>query len=132
MKTYIGIADAEGIETFHEWGAQTQKDLHMYSLRARFNNHRDATVYRITFLDISPVNKIKNLLENQKCKEALLVMKAFAAIVEVQKGNEKVWNRIPHLTQEDGEELIFERKKLESRDPCEIKQIDLPFDEKEV
>lgn len=92
MKTYVGIADAHGIESFIPEGSV---NVMMLKMRANANIHRHALVYRIT-VDQSQENMINEFLQRQEFIKALRYIKKNIHNVEIEKHREKSWKLIPN------------------------------------
>lgn len=111
MTQYIGICDANGLESFipvaekileAEFAGQNgQKSVaslaSVLALRAQANRHRHAVNFRVE-IDEDDAAAIKWLLEGERYADALIKLKKCAKEVEVGKfpGMKKSWRLIPN------------------------------------
>lgn len=110
MTTWVGIADARGLESFISLpekileaelaGQNGQRSANnlitMLGVRAQANRHRHAVVYRVE-VDDADAAAIKWLMDGERYAEALEKLKECAKQVEVGKfpGMKKSWRLIP-------------------------------------
>ncbi len=93
MKTFYGIADAHGIESFlPEVDALPQ--LSMLFMRAHSNRQRHACFYKAECSD-KAAEGVQRLLKDGKYQLALGVLKS-TAIVAVHEDHMKSWPMIPN------------------------------------
>lgn len=100
-KTYCGIADCHGIESFTlmEKGAK----INFLNIRAASNPQRAATVYKVT-LNTKQIKAIKNYLENDNYINALRCLQSMSRgdskdlgkLKELEVDNPKYWKMIPN------------------------------------
>ena len=111
MKTYFGLADCNGIESFLSADELSQADmlnaldgvsnhtlnsqLSLLLLRARSNEQRHPVIYMVKVSD-EVVKTVNVLLKDGKYIGALTYLKASASEIQIQKGKEKRWNKIPN------------------------------------
>ncbi len=106
---HIGIADCHGIESFIPAKKFNAEDmsfedidnsvLQMMLLRAQFNPHRHAILYRVE-LSREDASIIYDLLDEGNYGEALEHMKTTAIEIELAdstgRNKEKIWKMIPN------------------------------------
>ena len=93
-KTYTGIADCHGIESFNLKGDTNQALL---QIRANANDQRHAVVYEVDLTD--PVQEVvSGLLRDDEYGTALKYMNNEAMEVRVVGGERaaKMWTRLPN------------------------------------
>lgn len=100
MKTFVGLADCYGIESLFQVGethirGKQKQDLSMLNLRAEANRQRHALVFKVRLTDES-AEMVEKLLEEQKSRRALLMVKRLAKKVWIHRGQEKSWKLIPN------------------------------------
>ena len=111
MKTYFGLADCNGIESFLSADELSQADMlealdgkasHTFNAklnilfwRARANEQRHPVIYMVKVTD-KVIKSMDTLLKDGKYIEALNYLKEAALEVQIQKGMEKRWNKIPN------------------------------------
>ena len=96
IKTYIGIADAHGLESFfHLDDADAESDRKKFlQLRASLNRQRHACFYELT-LNQFESKLIQKLLDNRMCKSALRILKQFPKI-KIERSCKNSWELIPN------------------------------------
>jgi len=107
---YYGIADCHGIESFHsqqdpgvigDWlfHEDTPVTKELLQIRVETNRHRHAVCYTVMLCD-KQANYIKDLLADQKCVDALNVLKTYTVpnCLHVDGGSEELrsWELIPN------------------------------------
>ena len=100
LKVFSGIADAHGIESFHEV-SKVGVCSPMISIRASSNRHRHALVYWVE-LNAHQEDIINRMLGNEdnpnRFKDALQLLHAddFVESVMVEQAMSKSWDMIPN------------------------------------
>jgi len=91
MKTFYGVADAHGIDSFYP---EDKANLQIMFLRANSNRQRHACFFKV---DLNEKNEIVviNLLKNGEYALALTVIKAVGP-VSVERDHENSWDLIPN------------------------------------
>ena len=99
--TYVGIADAHGIESFRP-SDSAGLPLAALNLRAMSNRHRHAVVYEVK-LGAEGVKEVSQLLADDECVDALKTLKKRASMVglSVECGSSlesmaRSWELIPN------------------------------------
>ena len=112
MKTYFGLADCKGIESFLSADELSQADMlealegkpiikrldsqiNMLFWRARANEQRHPVIYQVKVTD-KVIKNMDALLKDGKYIEALNYLKEAASEIQIEKGKEKRWNKIPN------------------------------------
>ena len=100
--TYVGIADAYGIESFRPSGAGVGLPLVALNLRAMSNRHRHAVVYEVT-LDAAGAKEVCQLLAKCEYEDALTTLKKRASAVglsvecgSTEESMSRSWRLIPN------------------------------------
>jgi len=96
IEPYVGLADDLGIESFFHADVVSPTQINFWVLRARFNPHRNAVVYRV-WLEKEAVDYIRTLFESDRYLDALVEIQEKAVLTEVEKGKEEVWTQIPKV-----------------------------------
>ena len=99
-KTYCGIADCHGIESFT---LEKDTNIDMLRIRAASNPQRAATVYKAT-MNPSQVKEIKKYLKEEKYIAALSCLKIMGTghseglgkLEKLEVINPKYWKKIPN------------------------------------
>lgn len=95
MKTFYGIADAHGIESFIPAEvAEKGPCLFSLQLRAEANRQRHTAVYKIDLED-EGVAKVEAQIKKGDFKSALFALKAHAKETAILRGMESSWGMIP-------------------------------------
>lgn len=94
--TYIGIADAHGIESLHEKDSCSSFDRHCRIIRANANRQRHA-VYFEADLDKSALKIINNYLDESKYALALEWLKRLSLELRSLPEHEESWELIPNV-----------------------------------
>ena len=108
MGIFVGIADAHGLESFVGLDALNAESLltdkkrnkgnalsQVLFLRAQTNRHRHAVAYRVE-LDSKSAVRIGELLEEDRFKDALIVLKQVAKNIKVGQHMQNSWDLIPN------------------------------------
>ena len=95
-ETYIGVADAHGIESLHRKEDTTPFDRNCRIIRADANRHRHA-VYFEADLDKSAIKVINNYLEDSEHALALEWLKRLNIELRSLPNHEKSWELIPNV-----------------------------------
>ena len=108
MGIYVGIADAHGIESFIGLDALNASSLltdrkknkgnalsQVLFLRAQCNRHRHAVAYRVE-LDSENAVRIGELIEGERFKDALVLLKQAAKNIKLGQHMENSWALIPN------------------------------------
>ena len=94
--TYVGVADAHGIESFHEKDQTTDFERHCRVMRADANRQRHAVYYEVD-LD-EPAFKVVNAhLEDGNYALALEWLKRLSLELRSLPEYEKSWKLIPNV-----------------------------------
>ena len=112
LEVYAGIADSEGIESFHPYHVLTVRDFNIMFLRCRFNPQRAPLVYRV-FLYSKKADIVKKQLESGEYKRALLTIKENARQIQIatDRGNKgpdriaRMWDAIPSYSYKELQEM---------------------------
>ena len=93
--TYVGTADAHGIESWNRIEDTSSQDRGMRQIRVNANRQRHAVYYEA---DVSKADAvvIEDLLEKERWEAALLYLKENADPLRGVKGQEKSWALIPN------------------------------------
>ena len=95
-KTYIGIADAHGIESIIPEESADSHRKFVFSFRANANRQRHAVSYAVT-LDDEGFAKVEEQIKAGNFVNALHVLKLRAKEVRVESTqHEKSWHMIPN------------------------------------
>lgn len=102
MKTFIGLADNNGIEQMYLVAETEAIDsfIDSYPLmktRAYLNRHRNAVVFQVVVSD-EIYKRVQSLLKTKNYKEALLLLKESAKNIIVETNCQKLWDNIPKMT----------------------------------
>ena len=94
MKTYVGVADAHGVESFIPL---EEAKLGFLELRARSNRQRHAVLYKVELED-SVAESVQAKLKNQDYIDALHLLKAQERVSLGGGGGnvENSWDLIPN------------------------------------
>lgn len=95
-ETYIGVADAHGIESLHRKEDTTSFDRSCRMIRADANRQRHA-VYFEADLDKSALKVINEYLNNNKYALALEWLKRLSIELRSLPQHEKSWKLIPNV-----------------------------------
>ena len=95
-KTYVGVADAHGIDSFNMKDDLTSFERTCRVMRADANRHRHA-VYFEADLDKPAVKIIKEYLKNGEYAMALEWLKRLSLELRSLSKYEKSWNLIPNV-----------------------------------
>lgn len=88
---YHGLADAFGLESLMPYD---EKQVPPLIMRASIYRHRHCMYFQVR-LDESMVERIKSLMKNRACDEALNLIKERAAITHIPKEFMDSWELIP-------------------------------------
>jgi len=94
--TYIGIADAHGIESLHEKDSCSSFDRNCRIMRANANRQRHA-VYFEADLDKSALKIINNFLDESEYALALEWLKRLSLELRSLPEHEDSWKLIPNV-----------------------------------
>ena len=95
-ETYVGVADAHGIESLHRKEDTTSFDRNCRIIRADANRHRHA-VYFEADLDKSALKIINNHLDESEYALALEWLKRLSFELRSMPNHEKSWKLIPNV-----------------------------------
>lgn len=95
-ETYVGVADAHGIESFHRKEDTTSFDRSCRIIRADANRHRHA-VYFEADLDKESLKVVNGFLEESKYALALEWLKRLSVELRSMPNHEKSWKLIPNV-----------------------------------
>ena len=95
-ETYVGVADAHGIESFHRKEDTTSFDRNCRIIRADANRHRHA-VYFEADLDKESLKVVNGFLEESKYALALEWLKRLSVELRSMPNHEKSWKLIPNV-----------------------------------
>ena len=93
--TYIGVADAHGIESWNRIEDTSEQDRALRRMRVQANRQRHAVYYEA---DVGPgeATVIEELLKKCDWEAALVYLKANADELRGVKGQDKSWALIPN------------------------------------
>ena len=93
--TYVGVADAHGIESWNRIEDTSSRDRAMRQIRVNANRQRHAVYYEA---DVSAERaaEIEEMLEKSQWETALLHLKEHADELRGVKGQDKSWSLIPN------------------------------------
>ena len=94
-KTYVGVADAHGIESFHDKNDTTYFDRKCRFIRADANRHRHA-VYFEAELDSAGFKLVNTCLNDQDFELALDLLKTFSQEIQSPAQHQSSWELIPN------------------------------------
>lgn len=95
-ETYVGVADAHGIESLHRKEDTTSFDRNCRIIRADANRHRHA-VYFEADLDKSALKIINNHLDESEYALALEWLKRLSLELRSMPNHERSWKLIPNV-----------------------------------
>jgi hypothetical protein len=92
--TYIGIADAHGVESLHEKSTTTDFDRGCSFIRAQANQQRHAVYFETTLVDADMI-VINGLLKEGQHETALKYIKQTGVETKVPGEQSASWDLIP-------------------------------------
>lgn len=95
LNTYVGIADAHGIESWHRIEDTSESDRAMKQMRVNANRQRHAVYYEAD-VSVPTATIIEDLLEKADWEAALIYLKASSVELRGVKGQDKSWSLIPN------------------------------------
>ena len=93
--TYVGVADAHGIESWNRIEDTSSQDRAMRQIRVNANRQRHAVYYEAD-VAVADAAVIEDLLEKSRWEAVLLYLKENADTLYGVKGQEKSWSMIPN------------------------------------
>ena len=93
--TYVGVADAHGIESWNRIEDTSEQDRALRRMRVHANRQRHAVYYEA---DVATTEAavIEDLLEKSRWEAALIYLKENANELRGVKGQDKSWTLIPN------------------------------------
>ena len=95
-ETYIGVADAHGIESLHRKEDTTPFDRNCRIIRADANRHRHAVYFEVD-LDKPALKVINEYLDDSEYALALEWLKRLSVELRSLPNHEKSWKLIPNV-----------------------------------
>jgi hypothetical protein len=94
--TYVGVADAHGIESFHEKDQTNDFDRQCRVMRADSNRQRHAVYYEVD-LDKAAFKVVNAHLEDGNCALALEWLKRLSTELRSLPHHAESWELIPNV-----------------------------------